>query len=98
MDSGGGWGDRWGGEWSAGRWPAVKWYGAPPPLAEPPPAATTVPQIASRWLLQKGDLPRPKATSSAYIRANAELDSTLSKAGVATLDALRDLVERTSGE
>ncbi|WP_203623169.1 MULTISPECIES: aldo/keto reductase [unclassified Lacticaseibacillus] len=51
---------------------------------------TGVAQVAIRYVLQKGLLPLPKATSPAHIKANTELDFTLSAEDMKTLDSLKD--------
>ncbi|HET7725520.1 MAG TPA: aldo/keto reductase [Propionibacteriaceae bacterium] len=50
----------------------------------------SAPQLSMRYLLQKGAVPLPKATSPEHIRANAEVDFEISDADMAVLDALRD--------
>ncbi len=50
----------------------------------------SVAQLALRFVLQNGVLPLPKATSAAHIKANTELDFTISDADMATLNALAD--------
>jgi diketogulonate reductase-like aldo/keto reductase len=48
------------------------------------------PQLCIRYLLQKGAIVLPKATGTAHIKQNAELDFEITAADMATLDALRD--------
>lgn len=50
----------------------------------------SAPQLCIRYLLQKGAVVLPKATSTEHIRQNAELDFEISAADLAQLDALRD--------
>ncbi len=50
----------------------------------------SAPQLSLRYLLQKGAVPLPKATSPDHIRANAEVDFEISDADMAVLDAMRD--------
>ena len=50
----------------------------------------SAPQLCIRYLLQKGAVVLPKATSTAHIQQNAELDFEISAADMAILDALRD--------
>jgi diketogulonate reductase-like aldo/keto reductase len=50
----------------------------------------SAPQLCVRYLLQRGAVVLPKATSADHIRQNAELDFEVSDADMATLDALRD--------
>ncbi|WP_431075554.1 aldo/keto reductase [Microbacterium phyllosphaerae] len=50
----------------------------------------TAPQLCIRYLLQKGAVVLPKATSPDHIQQNAELDFTISDADLATLGAMRD--------
>ena len=50
----------------------------------------SAPQLCIRYLLQKGAVVLPKATSTAHIQQNAELDFEISAADMAVLDALRD--------
>ncbi len=47
-------------------------------------------QVAIRFCLERGVLPLPKATSSEHIRANAQLDFTLTADELRTLGAIRD--------
>ncbi|WP_225047561.1 aldo/keto reductase [Lacticaseibacillus kribbianus] len=47
-------------------------------------------QLALRYVLQKGALPLPKATSEAHIVANTKLDFTISDGDMAALDAMPD--------
>ena len=49
-----------------------------------------VAQVALRYVLEKGALPLPKATSADHIRANAALDFALTEDEVRALDALPD--------
>ena len=50
----------------------------------------SAPQLCVRYLLDKGAVVLPKATSADHIRQNAELDFEISDADVTTLDAMRD--------
>ncbi len=50
----------------------------------------SAPQLCVRYLLQKGAVVLPKATSTPHIQQNAELDFEISAADMATLDAMRD--------
>lgn len=50
----------------------------------------SAPQLCLRYLLDKGAVVLPKATSPAHIRQNAQLDFAVSEADLAALDALRD--------
>jgi diketogulonate reductase-like aldo/keto reductase len=50
----------------------------------------SAPQLSIRYLLQKGAVPLPKATSADHIRANAEVDFEISDVDMAILDAMRD--------
>ncbi len=50
----------------------------------------SAPQLCIRYLLQKGAVVLPKATSTEHIRQNAELDFDISTADMQTLDAMRD--------
>ncbi|MGC3995546.1 MAG: aldo/keto reductase [Propionicimonas sp.] len=50
----------------------------------------SAPQLCIRYLLQKGAVVLPKATSRDHIRQNADLDFEISAADLATLDAMRD--------
>lgn len=50
----------------------------------------TTPQLCIRYLLQKGAVALPKATSPAHIRANAEADFEIAAADMDLLDAMRD--------
>ena len=50
----------------------------------------TAPQLSLRYLLQKGAVPLPKATTRDHILANAEVDFEISDADMATLDAMHD--------
>ncbi|MCA0294686.1 MAG: aldo/keto reductase [Actinobacteria bacterium] len=50
----------------------------------------SAPQLCIRYLLQKGAVVLPKATSTGHIRQNAELDFEISGTDMATLDAMRD--------
>ena len=56
----------------------------------------SVPQLALRFVLQRGVLPLPKATSQDHIRANAQLDFTISEADMASLGAFDDAAARAS--
>ena len=50
----------------------------------------SAPQLCIRYLLQRGAVVLPKATSTAHIQENAELDSEISDADMTVLDAMRD--------
>ena len=50
----------------------------------------SAPQLCIRYLLQKGAVVLPKATSTPHIQQNAELDFEISAADLDTLGALRD--------
>lgn len=50
----------------------------------------SAPQLCIRYLLQKGAVVLPKATSEPHIQQNAELDFEISADDMATLDAMRD--------
>ena len=50
----------------------------------------SAPQLCIRYLLQKGAVVLPKATTTAHIQQNAELDFEISAADMAMLDAMRD--------
>lgn len=50
----------------------------------------SAPQLCIRYLLDKGAVVLPKATSADHIRQNAELDFAISADDVAALDAMRD--------
>ena len=50
----------------------------------------SAPQLCIRYLLQKGAVVLPKATSADHIRQNAELDFQISADDMAVLDAMRD--------
>lgn len=50
----------------------------------------SAPQLCIRYLLQKGAVVLPKATSEEHIAQNAELDFEISADDMATLDAMRD--------
>ena len=50
----------------------------------------SVPQLCIRYLLQKGAVVLPKATSNDHIRQNAELDFEISTTDMQVLDAMRD--------
>ena len=50
----------------------------------------SAPQLCIRYLLQKDAVVLPKATSTAHIQQNAELDFEISTADIRTLDAMRD--------
>ncbi|MCB0912471.1 MAG: aldo/keto reductase [Propionibacteriaceae bacterium] len=50
----------------------------------------SAPQLCIRYLLQKGAVVLPKASSTAHIQQNAQLDFEISSADIATLDGLRD--------
>jgi diketogulonate reductase-like aldo/keto reductase len=49
----------------------------------------TAPQLSIRYLIQKGAVPLPKATSAAHIESNAQVDFEISAADMAVLDAMR---------
>lgn len=51
----------------------------------------SVPQLALRYIVQKGAAPLPKARSMEHVKANAELDFEINQADMATLDGLSDL-------
>lgn len=50
----------------------------------------SAPQLSIRYLLQKGAVPLPKATSEEHIAANAQVDFEISAADMAILDAMHD--------
>ncbi|GAA0911801.1 hypothetical protein Vau01_103690 [Virgisporangium aurantiacum] len=50
----------------------------------------SAPQLCIRFLLQKGAVVLPKATSTAHIEQNAALDFEISADDMAVLDAMRD--------
>jgi diketogulonate reductase-like aldo/keto reductase len=50
----------------------------------------SAPQLCIRYLLQRGAVVLPKATSTAHIQENAELDFEISDADMRVLDAMRD--------
>ena len=50
----------------------------------------SAPQLCIRYLLQKGAVVLPKATSTPHIQQNAELDFEISDADLAVLEAMRD--------
>jgi diketogulonate reductase-like aldo/keto reductase len=50
----------------------------------------SAPQLCIRYLLQKGAVVLPKATSAAHIQQNAQLDFEISAGDMDTLDAMRD--------
>ena len=50
----------------------------------------SAPQLCIRYLLDKGAVVLPKATSAAHIRQNAALDFAITDADRAVLDAMRD--------
>jgi diketogulonate reductase-like aldo/keto reductase len=50
----------------------------------------SAPQLCIRYLLQKGAVVLPKATTTAHIEQNAQLDFEISPADMETLDAMRD--------
>lgn len=50
----------------------------------------SAPQLCIRYLLQKGAVVLPKATSTDHIRQNAELDFEIGTTDMAVLDAMRD--------
>ncbi len=56
----------------------------------------SAPQLCIRYLLAKGAVVLPKATSADHIRQNAQLDFEISDADIATLEAMRD-TERHPG-
>jgi len=57
----------------------------------------SAPQLCIRYLLQKDAVVLPKATSTAHIQQNAELDFEISTADMRTLDAMRN-TERQEGD
>lgn len=54
----------------------------------------SAPQLCIRYLLQKGAVVLPKATSPAHIQQNLELDFEISAADMSILDAMRDTEKR----
>ena len=50
----------------------------------------SAPQLCIRYLLQKGAVVLPKATSTEHIKQNAELDFEISETDMRILDAMRD--------
>jgi diketogulonate reductase-like aldo/keto reductase len=50
----------------------------------------SAPQLSIRYLLQKGAVPLPKATTRDHILANAEVDFEISESDMAVLDAMHD--------
>lgn len=50
----------------------------------------TAPQLSIRYLMQKGAVPLPKATSADHIKANAQVDFEISDADMAILDGMHD--------
>ena len=50
----------------------------------------SAPQLCIRYLLQKGAVVLPKATTTSHIQQNAELDFEISAEGMTTLDAMRE--------
>jgi diketogulonate reductase-like aldo/keto reductase len=50
----------------------------------------SAPQLCIRFLLQKGAVVLPKATTTAHIEQNADLDFEISADDMAVLDAMRD--------
>ncbi|MEU8607394.1 aldo/keto reductase [Actinoplanes sp. NPDC048791] len=50
----------------------------------------SAPQLCIRYLLQKGAVVLPKATRTAHIEQNAQLDFEISPADMSILDAMRD--------
>jgi diketogulonate reductase-like aldo/keto reductase len=50
----------------------------------------SAPQLCIRYLLQKGAVVLPKATTTAHIEQNAQLDFEISAADMDVLDAMRD--------
>jgi diketogulonate reductase-like aldo/keto reductase len=52
--------------------------------------AVSAPQLCIRYLVQKGAVVLPKATSTAHIRQNADLDFAISTTDMDLLDAMRD--------
>ena len=50
----------------------------------------SAPQLSIRYLLQKGAVVLPKATKTAHIEQNADLDFEISAADMGDLDAMRD--------
>jgi len=50
----------------------------------------SAPQLCIRYLLQKGAVVLPKATTTDHIQQNADLDFEISGDDMAVLDAMRD--------
>ena len=50
----------------------------------------SAPQLCIRYLLQRGAVVLPKATSTPHIQQNAELDFEITGADMEVLDAMRD--------
>jgi diketogulonate reductase-like aldo/keto reductase len=50
----------------------------------------SAPQLCIRFLLQKGAVVLPKATTTAHIEQNAQLDFEITADDMAVLDAMRD--------
>jgi diketogulonate reductase-like aldo/keto reductase len=50
----------------------------------------SAPQLSLRYLLQKGAVPLPKATTRDHILTNAHVDFEISDADMAVLDAMHD--------
>ena len=50
----------------------------------------SAPQLCIRYLLQKGAVVLPKATSTPHIKQNAELDFEISATDMDVLDGMRD--------
>jgi diketogulonate reductase-like aldo/keto reductase len=50
----------------------------------------SAPQLSIRYLLQKGAVPLPKATTPDHIKANAQVDFEISDADMAVLDGMRE--------
>jgi diketogulonate reductase-like aldo/keto reductase len=55
-----------------------------------PSYGVSAPQLCIRYLPQKGAVVLPKATKTAHIQQNAELDFEISAADMSVLDAMRD--------
>ena len=51
----------------------------------------SAPQLCIRYLLQKGAVVLPKATTTDHIQQNADLDFEISGDDMAVLDAMRDI-------
>jgi len=50
----------------------------------------SAPQLSIRYLLQKGAVPLPKATTPDHIKSNAQVDFEISDADMAVLDGMHD--------